>query len=157
FGAGATPVFANVTGREYPAEAESARDLLAQQLSRPVDFVGVVQNLYDTGVRTFVEAGPRAVLTGLVRTTLEGRGCHPIAMDASGGAPASSGLTDLARALAQLAALGHAVDLSRWEGPPATKRKAKMVVPLVGANYLAPRRPEAPAQKVQSMEKPVTN
>src|SRR5206468_1627609 len=47
------PVYSNVTGREYPVEADAARDLLAQQLARPVDFVSEVENLYDAGVRCF--------------------------------------------------------------------------------------------------------
>ncbi|HVP10656.1 MAG TPA: acyltransferase domain-containing protein, partial [Phycisphaerae bacterium] len=131
----ATPVFANTTGRAYPVEPAAARELLGQQLVKPVDFVGEIENLYDAGVRTFVEVGPKATLTGLVRAILGDRPHQAIALDASAGREA--GVLDLARLLAQLAALGHSVELTQWERPAPEPRKPKMVVPLVGANYRA--------------------
>ena len=133
----AVPVYANTTGRPYPADAPAARELLGQQLVKPVDFVGEIENLYDAGVRTFIEVGPKATVTGLVRSILGERAHRAIAMDASAGR--DSGVADLARVLGQLAAMGHAVELARWEQPAAEPRKPKMVVSLVGANYRADR------------------
>ncbi|MCG8404126.1 MAG: SDR family oxidoreductase [Phycisphaerales bacterium] len=138
FKSGFVPVFANMTGREYPEDTAESRSLLAEQLIRPVDFVNEVENLYDAGARTFVEVGPRAVLSGLVREILGDRSHATLAIDASAGG--RSAMVDLAQLLAQIAVRGHDVDLTCWERPVAEPRSPKMVVPLVGANYRAPVR-----------------
>ena len=57
---GHLPVYANTTAQPYPADETQARDLLAGQLARPVEFVAEIEQLYRDGVRTFVEAGPGA-------------------------------------------------------------------------------------------------
>ena len=115
------------------------RDTLAGQLVSPVNFVTEIENLHAAGVRTFVEVGPGRVLTGLVRATL-GDGPHDaMALDAAGGR--GSGMTDLARVLARLCALGHPVELSAWEPNCPKPRRPKMVVPLLGTNYRSPEKP----------------
>src|SRR5207237_1347313 len=67
------PVFANTTASEYPRDPQAARDLLAAQLARPVEFVDQVRNMAAAGVRTFVEVGPGSTLTKLVESILDGR------------------------------------------------------------------------------------
>lgn len=136
FADGRCPVFANTTGDAYPARAAAAKDLLAHQLVRPVDFVKQIEALYSAGARTFVEVGPKAVLTGLVGAILVDQPHVAIPLDPSAGR--DSGVAELARILARLAAMGYPVELSRWERAVAEPRKPKMVVPLVGANYRAP-------------------
>ncbi len=135
FEQGRLPVFANAAGQVYPVDPAGAKALLARQLVSPVDFVEQIEAMYDSGVRTFVEVGPRAVLTGLVGATLGERPHTARAVDASSGH--RCGIADLARLLAELAAIGHGVELSKWERPATSPRKPKMVVPLVGANYRA--------------------
>ena len=117
------PVFANSTAREYPRDPQAARDLLAGQLARPVEFVDQIRNMAAAGVRTFVEVGPGSTLTKLVESILDGTPHTAIAIDASAGK--RPGMLDLANSLARLAALGHPVRLAAWdEGapplPPAT-------------------------------------
>lgn len=153
-------VIANSTAAPYPAEAETARKLLAEQLARPVRFVDVVERLHAEGARTFVEVGPRATLTGLVRSILEGQDFHAVAIDASAGK--RPGLWDLASALAELAALGHPVRLEAWEARPGpvrgttVARKKRMKIPIGGANYRAPREPLPPRRApTVSMEKKI--
>ena len=107
------PVFANATAAAYPDDAGPARDLLADQLARPVEFVAQVEAMYRMGARTFLEVGPDARLTGLVRSILERPRPTPYAVDASRGS--AGNLADLACSLATLAALGYAVDLTRWD------------------------------------------
>jgi acyl transferase domain-containing protein/NAD(P)-dependent dehydrogenase (short-subunit alcohol dehydrogenase family)/acyl carrier protein len=135
-------VYAGSTGRPYPEDQEEARRLLAEQLLRPVDFVGLVEGLYQAGSRIFVETGPRTVLRGLVRAILGDRPHQALCVDESG-----AGLLDLARVLARLAALGVPVALAAWEDPVPEPRKRRLEIPLVGANYRAPRaeRPPRPA------------
>ena len=121
----AIPVFANATAAPYPDDARAARDLLADQLARPVEFVAQVEAMFAMGARTFLEVGPDARLTGLVRSILEGRDHTAIAADASRGSEGN--VLDLACSLATLAALGYAVDLTLWDdgsaarGEPAKK------------------------------------
>lgn len=131
------PVFANRTGQPYPLSPAGMRDLLADQLTRPVLFVDEIRNLYDAGVRTFVEVGPRRVLTGLVNGILQGRPYQAVATDASFGR--ASGIVDVARAVALITILGHAVDLTQWEQAPPAAAAPGMTVALLGANYRAPR------------------
>src|SRR5262249_19553278 len=77
-------VFANSTAEPYPADADAARDLLAGQLARPVEWVAQVRALHDAGVRTFVEVGPGTRLCGLVDAILQGQD-GVMAVDSSSG------------------------------------------------------------------------
>src|SRR5262249_27099756 len=81
-----TPVFSNVTGEPYPDDPDAARKLLADQLVRPVEFVGQVEAMYRAGARTFLEVGPDAKLTGMIGSILEGRNHRAMAVDATRGA-----------------------------------------------------------------------
>ncbi len=145
-------VFANTSGASYPESAQKAREILAAQLALPVNFVAEIETMYAAGMRTFLEVGPGARLTGMVKAILGEREHQALALDASNGK--RSGINDLARALAQLTVLGHPVDLTRWdEGYAATlkstqSKKPGMRIPLTGANYFkAPKK--RPPVKVQ--------
>jgi acyl transferase domain-containing protein/NAD(P)-dependent dehydrogenase (short-subunit alcohol dehydrogenase family) len=144
FGKPTASVFANTTGSVYPEEAKKARDILAVQLACPVDFVAEIEAMYAAGMRTFLEVGPGARLTGMVKAILGERAYQAIAVDASNGK--RSGINDLARALAQMSALGHPIALSNWDEGYAESIKSKqgkkpgMTIPLTGANYF--KRPE---------------
>jgi acyl transferase domain-containing protein/acyl carrier protein len=141
---GAMPVFANSTAQAYSEDAAAARDLLAGQLARPVEFVREIEHLYEAGIRTFLEVGPGHRLTGLVSAILQGRDFAALALDSSNGQ--RSGMYDLACCLAHLAALGHDIKLSVWDAdapPPQTaadSQKRTLLVPLCGANYVKPKR-----------------
>jgi acyl transferase domain-containing protein/NAD(P)-dependent dehydrogenase (short-subunit alcohol dehydrogenase family) len=137
-----TAVFANSTAQEYPSEPSQIRRLLAGHLAEPVEFLGEIDNMYQAGVRTFLEVGPGNKLTGLVASILEGRPHDVLTVDASSGK--RSGSVDLARVLAQLAALGQQADLARWDEGQAEKqttaeKKPTLTVPICGANYVKPR------------------
>jgi acyl transferase domain-containing protein/acyl carrier protein/NAD(P)-dependent dehydrogenase (short-subunit alcohol dehydrogenase family) len=146
---GSLPVYANSTAAEYPIEAGEAATLLAGQLARPVEFVAEIEAMYADGVRTFVEIGPGARLSGLVSAILAGRPYTAVALDASGGK--RSGIADLARCLAQLAVLGHDISLTGWDegyrpAPHDIGKKPALTINLSGANYVKPKakRPAAP-------------
>ncbi len=137
------PVFANATAEPYPVDPESARNVLASQLVRPVEFVRQIEAMYRMGARTFLEVGPEAKLTSLVDAILEGSPHLALAVDRSRGT--SGNVYDLACALGSLAARGHAIDLARWDegdhGAPAADKKPGLTVSICGAN----RRPTVPA------------
>jgi len=60
------PIVSNVTA-EPIREAPRIRELLARQVSSPVEWVASVQRMVDEGVDIFVECGPGSALTGMVR------------------------------------------------------------------------------------------
>lgn len=127
------PVFSNTTGTIYPDKEKDIRKLLADQILNPVDFVSEIQNIFEFGVRTFLEVGPKKVLTGLIQSILKGRSFHAIAMDGSCGK--GDGLEDLAHTLSYLASLGYPVKLDQWESISEENiRKQKMSIDLSGAN-----------------------
>ncbi len=132
------PVYANVTAAPYPADPSRCADLLCRQLTSPVQFQATVEHLYESGVRTFIEVGPKSVLSGLVRSTLKDRDITVIAVDRSSGR--MSGIMDLACAISHLAALGTELDLNQWETELPFSRPQKMTIPLSGTNYRTPRK-----------------
>jgi polyketide-type polyunsaturated fatty acid synthase PfaA len=141
---GPVPVMSNTTGKAYPADISAAKGLLGRQLANPVDFRANIESLYTHGIRTFVEVGPKTVLSRLVSATLKERDHACLAVDR--GAGRRFGLVDLAAVLAQLSAMGHAVRLDRWEKPLAAPRASRMRIPLSGANYRNPSVPRAPVE-----------
>ena len=138
FGAPSVPVFANATAAPYPSDPEKARQLLADQIITPVDFAGIIAAMVDAGVDTFIEIGPRGVLTGLVRNTVKTHTGTLVALD--GLHDREDGDTQLKEALAVLAAAGVplTVDPFLAERLPIPPRTAgsKATVWLNGANYL---------------------
>jgi len=142
--AGRMPVYANVTAQRYGDAADDVRDLLARQLVSPVEFVGQIKRMQADGISTFVEVGPRRVLTGLTQEILSGD-VTAVAVDSSGGR--KSGVHDLAAVLCQLAAEGRAVDLQKWERPMVEPRKRRMSVALNGANLRT-----TPAKEIDRVE-----
>jgi polyketide-type polyunsaturated fatty acid synthase PfaA len=127
------PVYSNSTAKPYPSDAAGIMELLGNHLLKPVDFVNDIENLYQSGIRTFVEVGPKTILTGLVRSILQGREFQALAMDRSAGS--RFGLADLALTLCQLAAIGYSVELNKWESPVADAREPMMRIPISGTNY----------------------
>jgi acyl transferase domain-containing protein/NAD(P)-dependent dehydrogenase (short-subunit alcohol dehydrogenase family) len=147
------PVFSNTTALPYPADPGSARAVLAGQLAQPVEFVAQVEEMYRMGARTFLEIGPDSKLSSLVRAILEGQDHRAIAVDASRGS--AGNVYDLACTLASLAAEGHAVDLTRWDGDwrPAPAKRPGLTVKVCGANPRPkPAAPPADAGKLNGRQ-----
>ena len=145
------PVMSNTLGDGYPRDAKKAAALLGGQLANPVDFIESIRKLYASGIRTFVEIGPKTVLTGLAADILSQQNdVRLLAVDSSSGR--RFGLTDLALTLAELGALGYPVQFERWEQKPPEKRKARMTIQLSGTNYRPPKPANATAAK-QCVEK----
>ncbi|MFN2107134.1 MAG: SDR family NAD(P)-dependent oxidoreductase [Candidatus Promineifilaceae bacterium] len=67
------PIVANVTGQFYPQTVEEIKDMLQVQVASPVQWVKGLETLYDAGVRTFVEVGPKRALRGFARDVLKGK------------------------------------------------------------------------------------
>ncbi|WP_462166063.1 beta-ketoacyl synthase N-terminal-like domain-containing protein, partial [Frankia sp. AiPs1] len=98
--------WSNTTASPYPTEPDEVRATLAGQVAAPVRFVEQIEAMYAAGVRTFVEAGPGRVLSGLVGKILGSRPHRAVATDV----PGESGVRRLLLAVAELAAAGVDVD-----------------------------------------------
>jgi acyl transferase domain-containing protein/NAD(P)H-dependent flavin oxidoreductase YrpB (nitropropane dioxygenase family)/NAD(P)-dependent dehydrogenase (short-subunit alcohol dehydrogenase family)/acyl carrier protein len=107
FHAAQLPVFSNSLAQAYPEDAAQVRELLSQHMVSPVRFSAQIEAMYNDGARVFVEAGPKTVLSGLVRQVLKGKPVNVLPMD--GGA--KSGFSHFVHTLAQMAALGMDLDL----------------------------------------------
>ena len=151
----AIPVFANTTAAPYPDDAEAAKDLLANQLAKPVEFVNQIRTMLAAGVRTFVEVGPGTVLAGLVDKIVADAAIADAEVFSTDGKRGS--LFELANALARLATRGVPVKLIEWEAesrcrPPEPRKANGLTVVLCGANYVTPREPRPPAPPIQAIE-----
>lgn len=96
------PVWSNRTASTYPVTPEGIRAELAAQIGAPVRFVEQIEAMYEAGARTFVEAGPGAVLTRQVTAILGDRPHRTVTLEAGG----RTGLTGFLTALAELAVAG---------------------------------------------------
>lgn len=143
FARAAQPVYANSSAAPYAGSVDDYRSLLANQLISPVRFTEQIQALYDQGVRTFIEVGPGATLTGMTQAILAEQPYQAIALDRAG----KHGVTQLLTGLAQLISAGVSLnaqalwsDYPRAQVPEAPKKR--MTVPINGANYGRPYPPK---------------
>ncbi len=150
-----TAVYANSTAARYPLEADQQKACLSGQIARPVQFSKMLRKMRDDGVKTFVEIGPQKKLQGLLKASLETEYCLSLDSDATASA------LGLAQLLAQLASLGHAVNLMAWdagpEAPLPSPSKKTFTVSISGANYRQPsstaKGTKAPASEPSREEK----
>ncbi|MFF4503130.1 beta-ketoacyl synthase N-terminal-like domain-containing protein, partial [Streptomyces sp. NPDC001401] len=143
------PVYANSPGASYGPDVEANRRTLVDQLVSPVEFADRVEEMYAAGFRTFVEFGPKGVLTQLVRRILGEREHFAVQLD-----PGDKGDAEpaLKRALAQLAVLGLPLATEdRYVAEPAPTEPAKgMTVPLNGINHVPEARKAAYRDAVEN-------
>lgn len=70
--ASALPVYSDYTASLYGADTAQIRENIVKQISNPVRWQKILENMYASGIDTFVETGPGKVLSGLARKTLSG-------------------------------------------------------------------------------------
>ena len=102
------PVYSNETARPYPSEPDAIRVFLKRHLGQRVSFLDEICNMHTDGVRVFVEAGPGAVLTNLVKQILADEPHLAVSASTASG----QDLYDLGQALCRLFAYGVAVDFA---------------------------------------------
>ena len=141
------PFYSNRDGGLHAADGRAVAQHLAQQIAAPVHFGDMIERMYADGVRTFVEVGPRDVLTSLVRSILDGRDHQAIALDRQ----AQGGLRALWEGLGALAASGIAMDWRKFRDAHAVSAdlsrpiQPKYSVPIDGGNYARPYPPQGGA------------
>ncbi len=99
------PVYSCTTARPFPDDPEAIRELAIAHWAAPVRFSELIRNLYDDGVRLFVESGLRGNLSAFAEDVLNG--LPFVAMPAN--VPRRSGLTQLNHLLGAL--VSHHVPL----------------------------------------------
>ncbi|PWV99356.1 polyketide-type polyunsaturated fatty acid synthase PfaA [Paenibacillus cellulosilyticus] len=150
---GEAVVLSNADGQPFPSSPDELRNRLAAQIAQPVLFAETVQELYARGVRTFVEVGPSAVLTGLVEQCLAGKDIVAVATDRKG----QHSVHTLWHALGRLAAAGVPIDLRAFwdeykqEEDPRSRVKPAFTIPISGVNS---GRPYPPKGGTSALPKP---
>lgn len=130
-------VYGNADAAPYPSSPDEVRHRIAGHLASPVLFQDQIEAMYAAGVRTFVEIGAGATLTGLVHQILGDREHAAVPLDRQ----ARPGADALHAALGELAVRGVPLDLDPlWApytspGTPAKEREPRMTVKISGANY----------------------
>lgn len=64
------PLYSNVTGGAV-TDGESLRDLACRQMTSPVLWIDAITAQWNDGVRTWIEVGPKGVLTRMVKPILD--------------------------------------------------------------------------------------
>ena len=70
------PVFANSTAQPYPLEPAAQRRILSEQIASPVRFVEQIEQMYEDGVRIYIEVGPKSTLSRLTKSILKRKKIH---------------------------------------------------------------------------------
>ena len=116
----------------YDLTRESVRDALLAQARRPIDFSATVERAWQDGVRIFVEAGPRNILSRSIGETLKERPHLALALDDGGRSPGEH----LAAVAARLFAAGASLDVAAlarcFNGPdaePAGQARLMLTLP----------------------------
>jgi malonyl CoA-acyl carrier protein transacylase len=138
------PVVANVDGKLYPMAPDSRDaiiDRLARQIAAPVQFVDGLETLYESGVRVFVEVGPKKVLASFAEEVLSERG-DIVALATNN--PKKGPEASFGAALAYLYSIGRGNP--RQEPAPQPRFERVPDVPVVAPPvYQQPTPPRTPA------------
>ncbi|MCB9689307.1 MAG: SDR family NAD(P)-dependent oxidoreductase [Alphaproteobacteria bacterium] len=99
------PITTNVTGGYYPSgegAVDGIIDLLAQQISAPVEWTAQMERMYEDEGRVFVEVGPKRALAGFTVAILKRRPHRSVYTNH----PKRGGVASFRDSLAQLLTLG---------------------------------------------------
>ena len=136
------PVYANSTGKPYPVTPPAIKKQLQKQILNSVLFKDQIENIYDAGGRVFVEFGPKAILTNLVKDILKDKEHTAIALN-----PNARKDSDLQfrQAVVQMKVLGLPLDNIDPFKQPSTQSpaKTKLSISLGGHNYVSPQTQKA--------------
>ncbi len=138
--------YSNTSSNPYPADENQTKDILSEQLARPVKFLQQINNMYKEGVRLFLEIGPGKTLTKLVQECLGEKEHYAISMDDQ----KKEGMESLWNALGELSVLGLDMNFDKlWENfaqkEAEAVKKSSAVVKINGANFNKPYPPEGGA------------
>jgi acyl transferase domain-containing protein len=105
-------VWSATTTRPFPEQEEAIRELIIRHLLEQVRFRALIENLYASGVRAFVQVGVGSI-TGFIDDTLAGRDYTAIAANVAG----QPGMRQLRRVAAALWVEGARPHLEQLSSP----------------------------------------
>lgn len=112
-----TPVYCCSTGKLFPNDPDTIRELTVNHWVSPVEFTRMIETMHTDGVRLFVEAGPRGNLSAFVEDVLRGRRFAAIPANVA----RRSGPTQINHLVAQLVAHHVPINLGCLYGLPASE------------------------------------
>ncbi|MFO7749720.1 MAG: beta-ketoacyl synthase N-terminal-like domain-containing protein [Desulfobacteraceae bacterium] len=124
-------IISNVTGTAYPQDRKAVKDLLAKQITSPVEFIKSVEYVYQSNKTHYIEIGPSRLLSNLLKNINIARYSNAVAVDAKKGETASleeciSYLRSYSSIFTRTKAEPHALEAAASPGrhePPATGKK----------------------------------
>lgn len=129
-------LYSCTTGQPFPADPDAIRELATAHWFSPVEFRRMIENMYSDGVRVFVEAGPKGILSAFVQDILRGHDCLALPADQS----RRSALTQWNHLVAQLAVHLAPMDLGFMY-------RYRTVDRLAWQSELAPQEPVRPTRQ----------
>ena len=128
------PVYSNTTAQPYEHNVASIRNQLSQHLLSSVEFVSQIEAIYHAGAHTFIEIGPKSILTKLVGQILTDQPHHAIALDGNGG-----GMKGFLIALGTLFNQGLNFNLTAlYKGRDVQQLNLNQLLPLTKETPLSP-------------------
>jgi phosphopantetheinyl transferase len=131
--AATVPIWSATTASPFPSDEDAIRRLVIRHLLEPVRFRTLIERLYASGIRAFVQAGMGS-LTGFIEDTLAGREYIAVAANVAN----QRGLLQLQRAAVALWVEGASVELGRL----AATHSPPIVVESPETNLLSQPAPE---------------
>jgi acyl transferase domain-containing protein/phosphopantetheinyl transferase len=139
-----TLLYSCATAAPMPAAPDDIRKLVIGQWRSRVRFSETIERMYADGVRTFVEVGASAKLTGFIDNILQGKGVLTVALNSH----RRSSLVQLLHALGRLWSAGISFDIRKvYEGRP-------IVPSRLSREQSAPRRERVFANTLPFVEIP---
>ncbi|WP_203918839.1 type I polyketide synthase, partial [Rugosimonospora africana] len=141
-------VYGNADAAPYSRVPDAIRRTLARHPAAPVRFLDQIEAMYADGVRTFVEVGAGAALTGLIGQILGNRDHLAVSLDKRG----RDGVTAWHEAVGRLAVHGVPVNLTKLSQdrssatpkPGSGADRPRMSVRINGTGYSPPAAPKPP-------------
>ncbi|MEH0020268.1 MAG: beta-ketoacyl synthase N-terminal-like domain-containing protein [Desulfobacter sp.] len=78
-------IISNTLARPYPEDPEAVKDLLARQITSPVEFIKSIEHVYVSGRTHFIEVGPSRLLVNLLKNINIGEFGTAVSVDARQG------------------------------------------------------------------------
>jgi len=111
--------YGSVSAKAYRVTSEAAADAILHNALYGFDFPAVIRQAYEDGVRVFLEMGPQASCSRMIRQILEGQPHVAVSIGETG----KDGLDPLLSCLGTLITEGVPVDLTAlFDGDPAGAR-----------------------------------
>ncbi len=141
------PFSSNVDAQPYPNDPDAIVALLASQLASPVSWTDQIEAMYEDGVRTFVEVGPKRALSGFTRSILGKRPHYAVPTNH----PKRGGIASFLDALASLTALGVPVHAPGKPASVAVQTADLALNDVIRATTEAGATPEAATELAASV------